>query len=67
MSSLPNQAVAGRIRLHQLQAVDQFIPAMMVANIVCSGALMLLLFDVQPVVLPIWFALILLRTNPANG
>lgn len=57
--SLPlNEAVAGRIRLRRLQAVDQLIPAMMVANIICSGALMLLLFEVRPTVLMLWFGLI---------
>jgi diguanylate cyclase (GGDEF)-like protein/PAS domain S-box-containing protein len=58
MSLSLNEVAAGRIRLRQLQAVDQLIPAMMVANIICSGALMLLLFELQPVVLIAWFALI---------
>jgi diguanylate cyclase (GGDEF)-like protein/PAS domain S-box-containing protein len=57
-----SEAAAGRIRLRQLQAVDQLIPAMMVANIICSGALMLLLFKVQPVLLSVWFGLILLAS-----
>ncbi|WP_244488038.1 bifunctional diguanylate cyclase/phosphodiesterase [Aureimonas sp. Leaf454] len=48
--------------MRQLQAVDQLIPAMMVANVICSGALMLLLFEVQPVVLSAWFGLIALAS-----
>jgi hypothetical protein len=42
-----NEAALGRIRLRQLQAVDQLIPAMMVANIICSGALTWLMFEMQ--------------------
>lgn len=49
---------AGRIRLKQLEAVDRMIPAMMIANMICSGALTLLLLDLHKVVLPFWFALI---------
>jgi diguanylate cyclase (GGDEF)-like protein/PAS domain S-box-containing protein len=58
MVSLISEAASGRIRLRQLQAVDQLIPAMMVANIICSGALTWLMFEMQPVLLSMWFGLI---------
>ena len=57
MSNLSEQA-AGRIRLRQLQAVDQLIPAMMIANVICSGALALLLYAIQPLTISIWFCLV---------
>lgn len=49
-----------QIRARQLQAVDQLVPVMMVANIACSGGLCLLLLHQSSVLLPLWFGLILL-------
>jgi diguanylate cyclase (GGDEF)-like protein len=53
-----NEAAVGRIRLRQLEAIDQMVPAMMVANIICSGGLTLLMIDVQAVVMLGWFGMI---------
>jgi diguanylate cyclase (GGDEF)-like protein/PAS domain S-box-containing protein len=56
----PDDHALSQIRARQLQAVDQLVPAMMVANIVCSGGLCLLLLQEHPYVLSVWFGLILL-------
>ncbi|RYG97346.1 MAG: GGDEF-domain containing protein, partial [Alphaproteobacteria bacterium] len=60
VSMLPtsNSESDGRIRLLRLQAVDQLVPAMMIANVICSGGLTLLLFESQPLALTVWFCLI---------
>ena len=50
----------GYIRARQLQAVDRLIPAMMIAVIVCAGALYAFQAHVHPVTLPIWFGVVLL-------
>ena len=55
-----DEHVQSQIRARQLQAVDQLVPVMMVANIACSGGLCLLLLHQSSVVLPLWFGLILL-------
>ncbi|GJE52733.1 hypothetical protein GOFOIKOB_5807 [Methylobacterium tardum] len=48
----------GRIRARRHEAIDQLVPAMMLANIACAGTLTLLLWQVQPAVLIPWCALI---------
>ena len=53
-----DQLMLGRVRARRHEAVDQLVPAMMLANIVCAGTLTLLLWQVQPVVLIVWCALI---------
>ncbi|WP_245413671.1 putative bifunctional diguanylate cyclase/phosphodiesterase [Mangrovicella endophytica] len=54
---------AGRIRLRQLQAVDDVVPATMTANIGCSAALVALLLDHGPGVLIGWFVLIAIMSG----
>jgi diguanylate cyclase (GGDEF)-like protein len=53
------ELVLGRIRARRHEAIDQLVPAMMLANIACAGTLTLLLWQVQPVVLSTWCALII--------
>jgi diguanylate cyclase (GGDEF)-like protein/PAS domain S-box-containing protein len=52
------ELVLGRIRARRHEAIDQLIPAMMLANIACAGTLTLLLWQVQPIILFTWCALI---------
>lgn len=52
------EAVLGRIRARQHEAIDQLIPAMMLANIVCAVMMTLLLWRVQPVALLSWCTVI---------
>lgn len=56
----PDEHAWGQIRARQLQAVDQLVPSMMVANIACSGGLFLLFINQHPYVLSAWFGAILL-------
>lgn len=49
----------GRIRARRHEAIDQLVPAMMLANIACVGPLTLVLWRVQPVVLLTWCMLII--------
>ena len=53
-----DQMRAGRIRARRHEAIDQLVPAMMLANIVCAGTLTLLLWQVRPAILLPWCALI---------
>ncbi len=48
----------GRVRARRHEAIDQLVPAMMLANIACVAPLTLLLWRVQPVVLLTWCTLI---------
>lgn len=65
---LPNQAFdtylsaeelkLGRIRARRHEAIDQLVPAMMLANIACVVPLTLLLWRTQPIVMLSWCAII---------
>jgi len=52
----PSNASTALIRLRQLQAIDQLLPTMMVANVICAGSLAALLFNEAPLALLLWFA-----------
>ncbi|MCJ2086221.1 EAL domain-containing protein [Methylobacterium sp. E-005] len=53
-----DEAKLGRIRARRHEAIDQLVPAMMLANIACVGPLTLLLWRTQPIVLLTWCTLI---------
>ena len=52
-----------RLRARQLGAIDQLVPAMMIANIVCAGTFTILMLDHQPGVLLGWCALVTLMST----